>query len=132
MRPSSSSSRAWRATLLTLLAAPLAACASLSVDQERQLGLEFEREMRSQLRLVRDRTVNRYVTEIGEEILKAAGPQVFEYRFYVVDDHDINASAAPGGAIYINTGTILKARNVSELAGVIGHEIGHVVERHVA
>jgi predicted Zn-dependent protease len=50
----------------------------------------------------------------------------------VVEDDDINAFAAPAGHVYIHTGTILVAENVSELAGVIAHEIGHVARRHIA
>src|SRR5690606_29150958 len=60
------------------------------------------------------------------------GPQPFRYEFAVVDDPEINAFAGPGGFVYVQTGTILAARNVAELAGVIAHEVGHVVERHVA
>jgi predicted Zn-dependent protease len=110
----------------------LAGCAPLSVGEERQLGNQIAMEMRSEYPLLRDRTVEGYVREIGEDILRGAGPQPFEYRFYVVDDESINAFAAPAGFIYVHTGTILKARNVSELSGVIAHEIGHVAKRHIA
>ena len=81
---------------------------------------------------MRDPTINRYVREIGEELVLAAGPQPFEYTFYVVQDEALNAFAAPGGYIYVNIGTILAARNVSELAGVLAHEVGHVAKRHIA
>ncbi len=121
-----------RRGLLVVLAATAAACAPLTVSQEKRLGQEFEREARAQLPLLHDRVVVGYVRSIGFEILRAAGPQPFEYDFSVVDDGEINAFAGPAGHIYVNTGTILKARNVSELAGVIGHEVGHVVHRHVA
>jgi len=107
-------------------------CGTLSVPQERQLGAEMQREIRSQVVLVRDRVVNDYVSDIGNKIVRAAGPQPFEYRFHVIEDEDLNAFAAPAGYIYIHTGTIQKARNVSELAGVMAHEVGHVAERHIA
>ncbi len=133
MRKSSSEAPARRPGRLLLTAwLLLAACAPLTVGEERRIGDQIAMQTRGELVLLRDRTVERYVRDIGEDILRAAGPQPFEYRFYVVDDEAINAFAAPAGFIYIHTGTILKARNVSELSGVIAHEIGHVAKRHIA
>jgi predicted Zn-dependent protease len=110
----------------------LAGCGTLTVPQEKMLGEEFSREIRREVILLRDSVVTGYVERIGQDIVKAAGPQPFAYHFYVVDDDEINAFAAPAGYIYIHTETILMARNVSELAGVIAHEVGHVVSRHIA
>jgi predicted Zn-dependent protease len=110
----------------------LLGCGTLSVSEEKQLGDEFEREVRREYRFVGDRVINDYVAKIGNDILRTLGPQPFDYSFQVVDDPDINAFAAPAGQIYVNTGTILRARDVSELAGVIAHEIGHVNKRHIA
>jgi len=110
----------------------LGACGTLTVPQEKQLGEEFSREIRREVLLLRDPVVTGYVDRIGQELLRAAGPQPFAYHFYVVEDDEINAFAAPAGHIYIHTETILMARNVSELAGVIAHEVGHVVRRHIA
>ena len=133
MRKSSSEAPARRPGRLLLTAwLLLAACAPLTVSEERQLGDQIAMEMRREFVLLRDRTVERYVRDIGEDILRAAGPQPFQYRFYVVQNDEINAFAAPAGFIYIHTGTILKTRNVSELSGVIAHEIGHVAKRHIA
>lgn len=110
----------------------LGACGTLTVPQEKRLGEEFSREIRREVILLRDPVVTGYVERIGQAIVRAAGPQPFAYHFYVVDDDEINAFAAPAGYIYIHTETILMARNVSELAGVIAHEVGHVVKRHIA
>jgi predicted Zn-dependent protease len=118
------------AVLTTLLVMP--ACAPLSVQEEQRLGYQMSRELRGQLVFVRDRVVADYVEDIGRAILAAAPPQPFEYHFYVVEDEDLNAFAAPAGHIYVHTGTILAARNASELVGVVAHEIGHVAHRHVA
>jgi predicted Zn-dependent protease len=123
--------RGWLAAGLAL-ALGLPACAPLSIPEEQQLGREMSRELRGQLVFVRDPIVNDYVQDLGEEILTAAGRQPFQYHFYVVEDEELNAFAAPAGHIYVHTGTILAARNASELAGVIAHEIGHVAHRHVA
>jgi predicted Zn-dependent protease len=110
----------------------LVACGTLSVPEERRLGAEMQREIQNEVIFLRDRVVNDYVAGIGQEIVRASGPQPFEYHFQVVEDEEINAFAAPAGYVYVNTGTLLKARNVSELAGVIGHEVGHVARRHIA
>jgi len=110
----------------------LAGCGTLTVPQEKMLGEEFSREIRREVILLRDSVVTGYVERIGQDIVKAAGPQPFAYHFYVVEDEEINAFAAPAGHVYIHTETILMARNVSELAGVIAHEVGHVVSRHIA
>lgn len=110
----------------------VAGCATLSVPQEQQMADQFEAEIRSQNRLVTDKVVVGYVDHIGRQIVAAAGPQPFAYEFSVVDDPEINAFAGPAGMIYVHTGTILAARNVAELAGVIAHEVGHVAERHIA
>jgi predicted Zn-dependent protease len=109
-----------------------AACGPITVSEERRLGYDFEHEMRRELVFVHDRVVRGYVNDMGAELVRAAGPQPFDYRFHVVDDDEINAFAGPAGHIYVHTETILKARNASELAGVIAHEIGHVALRHIA
>ena len=110
----------------------LAACGPITVSQERRLGYEFEYAMRRELVFVHDRVVREYVSEMGAQLVHAAGSQPFDYHFYVVDDDEINAFAGPAGHIYVHTETILKARNASELAGVIAHEVGHVALRHIA
>jgi predicted Zn-dependent protease len=115
-----------------LLSVLLAACGPISLIEEQRLGYQFEQQMRGELPLVHDRVINEYVRDMGEDILSAAGPQPFDYKFFVVEDHDINAFAGPAGNIYVNTETILRARNASELAGVLAHEVGHVAERHIA
>lgn len=107
-------------------------CGTLSVPEEEELGAEAARDLRRQLDFVRDPYVLDYVEDIGRDILAAAGPQPYAYRFHVVEDDSLNAFALPAGYIYVHTGLILEAANVSELAGVMAHEVGHVVGRHVA
>ena len=108
------------------------ACTTLSVPEEQKLGSEAARELRKQLDLVRDEWVIGYVNGIGREVVAASGPQPYPYEFYVVDDETLNAFALPAGYVYIHTAIILEAANVSELAGVMAHEVGHVALRHVA
>jgi predicted Zn-dependent protease len=117
---------------LACLAALLLACGTLSLRQEEDLGEQSARELERQLDFVRDPWVVDYVGDIGREIVAASGPQPFEYTFRVVDDAELNAFALPAGYIYIHTAILLEAANVSEVAGVVAHEVGHVVRRHVA
>jgi predicted Zn-dependent protease len=122
------------AALLTslILAASSIGCGTVTVNEEQRLGDEFAQQVRGELLFIRDAVVLDYVRSIGAEIVAAAGPQPFRYRFEVVEDDEINAFAAPAGYVYIHTGTILQARNVSEVASVLAHEIGHVALRHIA
>ena len=124
--------RVFSCSAVPLLLLWLAACGPITVSQEQRLGYEFEHEMRRELVFVHDRVVRGYVSDMGAQLVRAVGSQPFDYHFYVVDDDEINAFAGPAGHIYIHTETILKARNASELAGVIAHEVGHVALRHVA
>ena len=110
----------------------LAGCGTLTVQEEKKLGHRVQRDLRKQIQLVRDRHVVSYVRDIGAEVANSAQPSAFEFRFYVVEDEDINAFAIPGGAIYVHTGLLTSANNVAEIAGVLAHEVGHVTARHVA
>ena len=124
--------RRWSAAAGTALALTLAGCGTLSVQDEQQLGAEMARDARRQLDFVREEVVVHYVEQMGQALVKASGPQPFHFHFYVVEEREINAFAAPAGYVYVNTGTILAAANASELAGVIAHEVGHVALRHIA
>ena len=128
-----SGSRGSRALLAALLLV-FTACATgpLTIEEEAELGREVEQQARQKFRFVRDEVVVGYVAGLGEDLLDAMGPQPFAYDFYVIEDEELNAFAMPGGIIYVHTGLVLKARNVSELIGVMGHEIGHVQRRHLA
>ena len=118
--------------LAPLPALALVACGTLSIPDEREMGEELNRQVRGEVRLLGDRVVRDYVTAMGRDILRAAGPQPLDYHFDIIVDDEVNAFALPGGHIYLHTGLLLRARDVNELAGVIAHEIGHVVRRHIA
>lgn len=136
MRPSFSEGSRARAALALLLCVQVVGtgCATpvLSIEDEKELGDEFSKQARRELDFLRDDMVRRYIEDLGERIVTAAGPQPLEYRFYVVEDDTLNAFAAPGGHVYIHTAIILEADDVSELAGVMAHEVGHVALRHIA
>ncbi len=114
------------------LVAALTGCGTLSVSREEEIGAQEARDLRRELDFVTDPYVVDYVEAIGAEIVAASGPQPYQFRFDVVEDDSLNAFALPAGHVYVHTGIILEAANVSELAGVIAHEVGHVVRRHVA
>jgi len=124
--------RIYSRAALAVLGLSWLACGGLSVPQEQAAADDFMLQVRRELDLFGEPVVVGYVEAIGREIVRHSPPQPFTFHFYVVYDENINAFAGPAGHVFVNTGTILKARNLSELAGVIAHEIGHVAERHVA
>jgi predicted Zn-dependent protease len=103
----------------------------ISPTQEQELGEAFMQSVRSQARLVSDPAVNQYVERLGERLVSHSDAPGYRFNFFVVDDNSINAFAGPGGYIGVHTGLILAARNESELAGVMAHEIAHVTQRHL-
>ncbi|HVM98402.1 MAG TPA: M48 family metalloprotease [Candidatus Acidoferrales bacterium] len=103
-----------------------------SVTDEQNLGRKFAVEARSRLPLIDDPEINAYVDRIGQKIVAGLGDQPFTYRFFVIRDARINAFAVPGGYVYVNGGLLTRAANDDEVAGVLGHEIGHVDAHHLA
>ena len=94
-------------------------------------GEKMYNDLREKNGLYQDEDWQDYVTEIGERLLAASGRAGEHYTFTVVDNSQVNASATQDGYIFIHRGLIAFCRNEDELAGIIGHEIGHVVGRHV-
>jgi predicted Zn-dependent protease len=105
------------------------ACA-VSTQEEVQMGQQYSAEINAQLPIVQDAEINRYVNVLGDSIANLADNRGLDYHFYVVNAAEINAFAVPGGFVYVNRGLIDRTTNMSQLAGVLGHEIGHVVRRH--
>jgi len=105
---------------------------SLSEKQERELGGQMHRNLQSQgMRLHGGQTLNRYIDSIGQRLVKSGSRRKIPYRFQVVDDSNVNAFATMGGRVYVTTGLIKAADNEAQLASVIGHEIGHIEEKHL-
>ena len=114
----------------TLLAALLAVACTVSDSDERALGEDYVRQINAQLPLVTDQRVVGYVDALGKEIARKTSRASLDWQFQVVNSEAVNAFAVPGGFIYVNRGLIDRAETLDQLAGVLGHEIGHVVERH--
>lgn len=111
------------------LAVTMSAC-GVSQQQEIQMGQEYSQQINAQLPIVSDPEINRYINVLGDQIANLTGRADLPWRFYVVDSREVNAFAVPGGYIYVNRGLIERTTTMDELAGVLGHEIGHVVRRH--
>jgi len=120
------------AGLLLALPAPVTAqlFGGISQAQEIELGREAATMIEADLRLLDDQQVDDYVDRLGQALVARSGRSNLTYAFTVVDSPEINAFALPGGFIYVHRGLIEAAENESELAGVLSHEIGHVVARH--
>ena len=107
----------------------LAAC-SVSEDQEVALGRQDAAEINAQLPIVTDPEISDYIQTLGKSIASKTSRADLDWHFYVVNTKQVNAFALPGGFIYVNRGLIESAERLDELTGTMGHEIGHVIERH--
>ena len=101
-----------------------------SPEEDVEMGGEVSREAEQQLDLIEVRELEEYLNRLGHRLADQAPGAEYPYRFKLVNDKTINAFALPGGFIYVNRGIIEAADREAELAGVIGHEIGHVALRH--
>ena len=104
--------------------------AVLSDKQERTIGNRVMREVRIDPAFVDDPDIADYVKALGNRLLGAADAPRRPIEFFVVQDDAVNAFALIGGHIGMHTGLILLTRNESELAGVMAHEIAHILQRH--
>ena len=124
-----------------LLAAALVNCATnpvtgnpnlvlMSESQEIAIGKREDGNVRKQYSGYDDDLLQQYVNEVGQRLAKVSHRPGLDYQFLVVDSPEVNAFALPGGYIYITRGIMSYLNSEAELAGVLGHEIGHVTARH--
>ncbi|MBD2435343.1 M48 family metallopeptidase [Nostoc sp. FACHB-110] len=102
----------------------------LLLQGEGTVGESVAKQAKKQLPLVKDEEVLAYVNEIGQKLVKVSGRNEFKYEFFVISEEELNAFALPGGKVFINAGAIAKSNSEAELAGLIGHELSHVVLSH--
>ncbi len=107
-----------------------AAGCAISQQQEVAMGSSYAAQIDSQLPIVRDAEVNRYINSLGNQLASLTDARQLAWHFAVVDSKEVNAFAVPGGWIYVNRGLIERVTTMDQLAGVMGHEIGHVTLRH--
>jgi predicted Zn-dependent protease len=106
---------------------------TLSPQLERRIGESIMREIRfREPGYVDDPEITDYLATLGARLTQAAVGVRYDFEFFAIRDHTINAFALPGGFIGVHTGLITAAEAESELASVLGHEIGHVTQRHIA
>ena len=103
----------------------------LSTLEEKRLGQQFMRAARLQLRFIDDPELTAYIDALGRRLVAQSDAPERDYRFYLVEDPNLNAFAAPGGHIAVHSGLIMAASSESELAGVLAHEVAHVTQRHL-
>jgi predicted Zn-dependent protease len=112
------------------LAVTLTGC-GVSTQQEIDMGTQYAQQINAQLPIINDPEANRYINVLGDSIAKLTSrTDIQDWHFFIVDSKEVNAFAVPGGFIYVNRGLIERTQRMDQLAGVLGHEIGHVVMRH--
>jgi predicted Zn-dependent protease len=127
--------------LLTLLAVVGSACSInpvsklpevtlMTVEQEKKLGEEEAKKVDQEMGLLNEPALTAYVDGLGQRLAKESPRQDVAYQFHVVDMIEPNAFALPGGYVYVTRGLLALVNTEDELAGVVGHEIGHVAARH--
>jgi Zn-dependent protease with chaperone function len=128
--------------LLALIAAPAALAQAkkrnlprpgwnlFSKEQDIEIGREFAKQVEQQFVVVQNRELTEYVNRIGNRLVERGGLEKYPYFFKVVQEDSINAFALPGGPMYVHTGLLSAVENEAQLAGVLAHELSHVVLRH--
>src|SRR3982751_6688286 len=107
---------------------------SMSESDEAKLGAEEHPKILDEFGGAYSETpnLNAYVNQIGQLVAQNAERKDVKYTFTVLNSEEINAFALPGGYVYITRGLLILGSNEAEIAGVLGHEIGHVNARHTA
>jgi predicted Zn-dependent protease len=107
--------------------------ATITVDEERQIGEMITKQLRDQGKIIDDPEVDEYVQSLGLRLAsQASDPATRHFQYFTVNEPGVNAFAIFGGFIFCNYGTILASGNESELASVLAHETAHVTQRHLA
>ncbi|MES2364490.1 MAG: M48 family metalloprotease [Pseudomonadota bacterium] len=105
---------------------------AFSPHDEARVGSEIMRDIRAEPTYYDDPELTDYLNDLGYRLVAASPGNRISFQFFVLRDHTLNAFALPGGFIGVHTGLIEAAQNESELAGVLGHEIAHVTQHHLA
>jgi beta-barrel assembly-enhancing protease len=107
------------------------ATAPFTVQEEQEIGREVAAKFVAYYHVYQNDALTRYVSLVGADIAAQQERQDISYHFAVLDSEDINAFSAPGGYVFVTRGALALCRDESQLAGVLGHEVGHVAGKHV-
>src|SRR5947199_1083653 len=102
----------------------------ISESQEIAMGRDYDKQVAPSIGLYADSRLQRYIQQFGARLAATSERPNLPWSFRVVDDPVVNAFALPGGYIYVTRGILAHLNSEAELAGVVGHEIGHVTARH--
>jgi len=105
---------------------------ALTIEKEKQYGWVFGLMANQSLPIIHDPVLNNYISNLGQNIVSHADSVKLPFKFFLVEDSEINAAAYLGGNVKINTGLFLYAQTESELASVLAHEVAHITQRHLA
>ena len=124
---------AWVSILLWLaiLAVPPPVVA-ITISEEEKLSEKFMREVRRHFTFIEDPVLLNYVNSVGKRIIEVLPPQPYNFRFFLIKEDVYNAFAGPGGVIFINSGLLAAMESPDDLAGILAHEITHVLSRHIS
>lgn len=100
------------------------------MEEEVAIGREITGRLLGASPLVDDKGLQQYVNRVGAWVAKLSGRDELAWRFGVIESDDINAFAAPGGYVIVTKGLYRRLKNEAELAGVLAHEVGHVIKKH--
>jgi predicted Zn-dependent protease len=103
---------------------------NITDQEEKQLGDQVSLKLRDHFGVYQDEAVTKYVSLVGMALAQASTRPTLDWKFIVLDTDGVNAYAAPGGVVHITRGLLGLMKSESELAGVLGHEITHVTEKH--
>ena len=103
----------------------------ISEQQELQIGRQNDQQIVAQIGVYNDPELAAYVNDLGQKIARLTERPNLPWTFRIVDDPTVNAFSVPGGFVYVTRGILTYMENEAELAGLLGHEIGHVTARHV-
>ena len=103
---------------------------NITDEEEKQLGAQVSLQLRSRFGVLQDEKVTKYVALVGTVLAQASAKPALDWKFIVLDTDGVNAYAAPGGFVHVTKGLLGLMKNEAELAGVLGHEVTHITERH--
>jgi len=101
-----------------------------STDKEVQMGQSIAKQVEKEYKFADDPLIQKRVQDIGARIAAVCDRKDIDYTFKALDDDEVNAVSLPGGFVYVNKGLIDRVASDDELAGVLAHEVGHIVARH--